>query len=153
MRTITLLSLWVGIVLAQRPCPPPKGCPEDHLACPDNSLTTSGCPAPDICVPLPVEGKDPDAHCPVSCPIICAWDEFACPAHAPWDPTDGCPGDDHMCVPGEYPGINGFPCPNSCPMYCQDGEEPCYPQMDENGCIGPNFCVPVGQCNQEPVYT
>merc|ERR1719446_870384 len=74
-------------------------------------------------------------------PTKCNGDDMYC--NGGKDPR-GCPNPD-FCIPskGGPVGIDGYECPVTCPMKCDDSMEmPCYGGKDSNGCPNSDFCMP-----------
>ena len=115
----------------------PIACAETEMQC-FGGMDANGCMMPDMCVPSKDGSTDKWGNpCWNSCPTLCQEGEQVCGAGV--DPWTGCnnPG---WCAP-----TMAGDCPHHCPMNCGPEEISCWGGVDANGCMMPDYCVPMTQ--------
>ncbi|XP_040571071.1 uncharacterized protein [Lepeophtheirus salmonis] len=80
--------------------------------------------------------------CPLVCPPLCEEHEMFCPGSM----VDECPTEDNCVAKID----ENNKCPNYCPITCEKGQHICPGIRKDDGCRGPDTCVPIGtQCPSE----
>merc|ERR1719383_198649 len=138
-----ILSLLFGLSAAECPAWELPTCDwETEMPC-WGGIDSEGCPMPDTCIPMSVQGVYEGTECPNICPVTCGENEMVCPGGT--DFIIGCANSD-FCHPMTSPGVDGTECSNSCPAACDwNTEILCSGGVDDKGCMMPEYCLPMFQ--------